>query len=54
MKRTWTIIGVRDVARAFEWYQSRKTTVQAILQDLNDIKSVVEQESHHHRASEVT
>src|SRR5262245_40918542 len=22
MKRTWTIIGVRDVARSFEWYQS--------------------------------
>lgn len=22
MKRTWTIIGVRDVARSFKWYQS--------------------------------
>ena len=22
MKRTWTIIGVRDVARSFAWYQS--------------------------------
>ena len=22
MKRTWTIIGVRDVGRSFEWYQS--------------------------------
>ena len=22
MKRTWTIIGVADVARSFEWYQS--------------------------------
>ena len=22
MKRTWTIIGVRDVAGSFEWYQS--------------------------------
>jgi catechol 2,3-dioxygenase-like lactoylglutathione lyase family enzyme len=22
MKRTWTIIGVRDVALSFEWYQS--------------------------------
>lgn len=22
MKRTWTIIGVRDVARSFEWYQT--------------------------------
>ena len=22
MKRTWTIIGVSDVARSFEWYQS--------------------------------
>jgi catechol 2,3-dioxygenase-like lactoylglutathione lyase family enzyme len=22
MKRTWTIIGVKDVARSFEWYQS--------------------------------
>ncbi len=22
MKRTWTIIGVHDVARSFEWYQS--------------------------------
>jgi catechol 2,3-dioxygenase-like lactoylglutathione lyase family enzyme len=22
MKRTWTIIGVRDVARSFSWYQS--------------------------------
>ncbi|CAN5832576.1 hypothetical protein BH23ACT11_BH23ACT11_07150 [soil metagenome] len=22
MKRTWTIIGVGDVARSFEWYQS--------------------------------
>ena len=22
MKRTWTIIGVRDVVRSFEWYQS--------------------------------
>src|SRR5215472_2160672 len=22
VKRTWTIIGVRDVARSFEWYQS--------------------------------
>ena len=22
MKRTWTIIGVRDVPRSFEWYQS--------------------------------
>ena len=22
MKRTWTIIGVRDVARSFNWYQS--------------------------------
>ena len=22
MKRTWTIIGVRDVARSFRWYQS--------------------------------
>ena len=22
MRRTWTIIGVRDVARSFEWYQS--------------------------------
>lgn len=22
MKRTWTIIAVRDVARSFEWYQS--------------------------------
>lgn len=22
MKRTWTIIGVRDVARSLEWYQS--------------------------------
>jgi catechol 2,3-dioxygenase-like lactoylglutathione lyase family enzyme len=22
MKRTWTIIGVRDVSRSFEWYQS--------------------------------
>jgi catechol 2,3-dioxygenase-like lactoylglutathione lyase family enzyme len=22
MKRTWTIIGVTDVARSFEWYQS--------------------------------
>src|SRR3974390_139660 len=22
MKRTWTIIGVRDVARSCEWYQS--------------------------------
>ena len=22
MKRMWTIIGVRDVARSFEWYQS--------------------------------
>lgn len=21
MKRTWTIIGVKDVARSFEWYQ---------------------------------
>ena len=30
MKRTWTIIGVADVARSFEWYQSllglRRTT----------------------------
>jgi catechol 2,3-dioxygenase-like lactoylglutathione lyase family enzyme len=30
MKRTWTIIGVRDVARSFHWYQSllglRETT----------------------------
>ena len=22
MKRTWTIIGVRDVARSFKWYQA--------------------------------
>lgn len=22
MRRTWTVIGVRDVARSFEWYQS--------------------------------
>ncbi len=22
MKRTWTIIGVKDVARSFKWYQS--------------------------------
>ena len=22
MKRTWTIIGVADVARSFKWYQS--------------------------------
>ena len=22
MKRTWTIIGVRDVPRSFKWYQS--------------------------------
>lgn len=22
MRRTWTIIGVRDVARSFKWYQS--------------------------------
>jgi catechol 2,3-dioxygenase-like lactoylglutathione lyase family enzyme len=22
MKRTWTVIGVRDVARSFKWYQS--------------------------------
>ena len=22
MKRTWTIIGARDVGRSFEWYQS--------------------------------
>src|SRR5262245_61848840 len=22
MKRTWTIIGVADVARSFEWYQT--------------------------------
>ena len=22
MKRTWTVIGVRDVARSFAWYQS--------------------------------
>jgi catechol 2,3-dioxygenase-like lactoylglutathione lyase family enzyme len=22
MKRTWTIIGVRDVAKSFKWYQS--------------------------------
>ena len=22
MKRTWTIIGVSDVARSFKWYQS--------------------------------
>jgi hypothetical protein len=22
MKRTWTIIGVRDVAASFKWYQS--------------------------------
>ena len=22
MKRTWTIIGVRDVAHSFKWYQS--------------------------------
>ena len=22
MKRTWTILGVRDVRRSFEWYQS--------------------------------
>jgi len=22
MKRTWTIIGVADVARSFRWYQS--------------------------------
>ena len=22
MKRTWTIIGVRDVASSFQWYQS--------------------------------
>lgn len=22
MKRIWTIIGVRDVPRSFEWYQS--------------------------------
>src|SRR5260370_35910122 len=22
MKRTWTIIGVRDVPRSFQWYQS--------------------------------
>jgi hypothetical protein len=22
VKRTWTIIGVRDVARSFEWYLS--------------------------------
>jgi len=22
MKRTWTIIGVADVTRSFEWYQS--------------------------------
>ena len=22
MKRTWTIIGVRDVSRSFKWYQS--------------------------------
>jgi hypothetical protein len=22
MKRTWTIIGVRDVAGSFNWYQS--------------------------------
>ena len=22
MKRTWTIIGVKDVARSFGWYQS--------------------------------
>ena len=22
MKRTWTIIGVRDVASSFKWYQS--------------------------------
>ena len=22
MKRTWTVIGVKDVARSFQWYQS--------------------------------